>query len=85
MNFWFIIVISFIKFREIHKNLKIYYLTQTSIGKAYNDKGANKNCFRSKKKMSKNVRMKVDLTKKRFTIVLSANEYVRTLSLIKLI
>ena len=49
-------------------------------GKAYNDKGTNKNCksiivrfvafrhrtmvYRSKKKMSKNVRIKVDLTKK---------------------
>ena len=50
------------------------------IGKAYNDKGTNKNCksitvsfstfrhpamiYRSKKKMSKTIRIKVDLTEK---------------------
>ena len=69
------------------------------IGKAYNDKGTNKNCkiiivrfskfchrtmvYKSKKKMSKNIRIKVDLTKKWFTLLLSANEYVRNTSLVK--
>ena len=33
--------------------------------------------------MSKNVRIKVDLTKKKFTLLLSANEYVRNTSLAK--
>ena len=69
------------------------------IFKGYNDKGTNKNCksiivrfstfrhrtmvYRLKKKMIKNVRMKVDLTKKRFTHLLSANEYVRNTILVK--
>ena len=33
--------------------------------------------------MSKNVRIKVDLTKKKFTLLLSANEFVRNTSLVK--
>ena len=33
--------------------------------------------------MSENVRIKVDLTKKRFTLLSSANEYVRTTRLVK--
>ena len=69
------------------------------IDKAYNDKGTNKICksiivcfstfrhrtmvYRSKKKMSKNVRNKVDLTKKRFTLKVYSNEYVRNTSLVK--
>ena len=67
------------------------------IGRAYNDKGSNKNCksiiirfttfrhrtmlYRCKKKMSKNVRIKVDLTKKRFSLLSSANEYVKNVGL----
>ena len=39
--------------------------------------------YRSKKKMSKNVGVKVDLTKKIFTPLLSANEYARNTSLVK--
>ena len=39
--------------------------------------------YRSKKKIDKNVRIKVDLTKKRFTLLSSANEYVRNASLVK--
>ena len=69
------------------------------IGKAYNDKGTNKICksiivhfstfrhqtmvYRSKTKISKNARIKVDLTKKRFTLLSHANEYVRNTSLVK--
>ena len=69
------------------------------IGKAYNDKGTNKNyksitvrfsifshrtmIYRSKKKMSKNLRIKVDLTEKWFTLLSSANEYVTNTSSIK--
>ena len=69
------------------------------IGKAYNDKITNKICksiivrfstfchrtmlFRSKKKISKNVRTKVDLTKKRFTFLSNANEYMKNTRLIK--
>ena len=33
--------------------------------------------------MSKNARIKVDFTKRRFTLLLSANEYVRNTSLVK--
>ena len=39
--------------------------------------------YRSRKKISKNVRIKVDLANKKFTFQLSANDFVRNTSLVK--
>ena len=69
------------------------------IGKTYNEKGTNRTCksiivrfttfrhrtllYRSKKKMSQNVRIKLDLTKKRYSVLSDANDYVKDVSMIK--
>ena len=69
------------------------------IGKTYKEKGTDRKCksiivrfttfrhrtmlYRSKRKMSKNVRIKLDLTKKRYTVLSSANDYVKDMSVVK--